>query len=133
MAARPTNSLYDLTTEHGRAQSHAHSAHGAFLVEIVEESLLSQLENLQGDIEQLTGKVLAELNTELATGTDVLEQLATFQTELGVRDKEAFQPIFEAFNENRTAVLVDMQRLVNLVKQIRVVLEIDNAEQQKAA
>lgn len=133
MAARPTNSLYDLTTEHGRAQSHAHSAHGAFLVEIVEESMLNQLEKLQSTIEQSSDKVLEDLNTGVVNGQELLEQFTTFHKELGVRDKAAFQPIFEAFKENHIAVLVDMQRLIKLVKQIRVVLEIDDAEQQKAA
>lgn len=129
MRPKTTNQPYDLTTEHGRAQAHAHSAHGAMLAAEVETSMLTQLEELGSEIEQLSDKVLAELNSESIASAALLEQFATFQTELGVRDKEAFQPLFEAYNEERTIARVDMQRLVKLIKKIRVVLEIDEEEQ----
>ena len=125
MRPKTTNQPYDLTTEHGRAQAHAHSAHGAMLAAEVETSMLTQLEELGSEIEQLSDKVLADLNTEAVASAELLEQLATFQSELGVRDKEAFAPILESYNNERTIVRLDMQRLVKLIKKIRVVLEID--------
>jgi uncharacterized protein YbgA (DUF1722 family) len=128
MRPKTTNQPYDLTTEHGRAQARAHSAHGAMLASEVETSLLNQLEKLGLEIEQLTDKVLAELNTEAVASAVLLEQLATFQSELGVRDKEAFGPILEAYRDERTIVCLDMQRLVKLIKKVRVALDIDEEE-----
>lgn len=128
MRPKTTNQPYDLTTEHGRAQAHAHSAHGAMLAAEVEASMLTQLEELGSEIEELSDKVLSELNAEAVASAAVLEQLATFQSELGVRDKEAFAPILESYNDERTVVRLDMQRLIKLIKKIRVVLEIDEEE-----
>jgi hypothetical protein len=128
MRPKTTNQPYDLTTEHGRAQARAHSAHGAMLVAEVETSMLTQLEELGSEIEQLTDKVLADLNTEAVASAELLEQLATFQSELGVRDKEAFAPILESYNDERTVIRLDMQRLIKLIKKIRVVLEIEEEE-----
>lgn len=113
------NTPYCLTTEHGRAQSAAHSAHGAFLAQIVELALEDHNDSVSSELETLLDKAMAQLNPACITDDTLLADFANFQTELGVRDKEAFAPMVEAYIAERSAVRTDMQHLVNLIKSIR--------------
>lgn len=119
------NAPYNLTTEHGRAQSAAHSTHGAFLAGVVETALDQQAEKTATDLETLLDKAMAVLTPSCITSDELMVQLANFQAELGVRDKEEFGPIVQAYIEERVAVRADMQHLVNLVSSVRKLFNLE--------
>lgn len=119
------NAPYNLTTEHGRAQSFAHSAQGAFLAANVESAMLSEMEEVCSDLENLIDKEMAKLNPDCIVNADLLTEFSQFQGELGVRDREVFSPMLAAYIEERAAVRVDMQVLTKLVQQIRNLFDID--------
>ena len=125
MTPHAKNAPYSLTTEHGRAQSHAHSAHGAFLAASVETAMLTHAEEISEELCTLMTKGMADVNINCATDHTLFHQLTEFNNELGVRDKQVFTPLVLAYAEEHKEVIENFQRLIKLIREIQTMFGID--------
>lgn len=121
-AHTPAHQPYDLTTEHGRAQSFAYSAHGAMLAEAVETSLQAQTDELCDQVETLVDKELARL-TEAENSLH--GELAIFLSELGKRDAAEFRPLLTAYGEERQILDENIVILKQLVEQLKKLVGVE--------
>jgi hypothetical protein len=125
-AHTPAHQCYDLTTEHGRAQSFAYSAHGAMLAEAVETSLQAQTDELCNQVETLVAKELERL-TEVETS--LYSELAIFSSELSKRDAKGFRPLLTAYEEERQILNENIVILTNLVEQLKKLVGVEEDDE----
>lgn len=124
------NRPYSLATEHGRSQSIAHSAHGAYLADTIEQCVQEELGALAEKIEQLIEKEMAHLNP-VPEENDLHAELSIFQSELGKRDSKEFQPLLNAYSEEWTFMQGNIALLKKLLEEIKTVVGIDDGEEQE--
>ncbi len=125
------NRPYDLTTSHGRAQSTAHSAHGAFLANVVEQAIEDAL-NKDALAEQIGEMIIDEwngLNPVDHTDRELLDEFKVFHAELGVRDAEQFKPLLKALEERHSALEGNMIILTKVITKIEEALGLDITEE----
>ena len=109
------NIPYNLTTEHGRAQSYAHGEQGAFLVTEVEKALDEQKAKIAYNVDAAIATEFAQLNPTDSSSDNLLEELTVFRSSLGIRDANAFKPLLIAYSEERQALLQNLELLKTLV------------------
>lgn len=114
-----SNQPYDLTTEHGRAQSHAHSAHGAFLVAQIEKCLNEHERASLLEIREEVCKVLSNLDPTNTASDNLLGELRVFESELGSRDRAAFHPLVNAYSEQQQSLTKNLNAMLYLAQQIK--------------
>lgn len=125
MIPQAKNAPYSLATEHGRAQSYAHSTHGAFLTASVETAMLTHAEEISEELCTLMTKGMANVNINCATDHTLFQQLTEFNNELGVRDKEEFTPLVLAYAEEHKEVIENFQRLMKLIREIQTMFGVN--------
>jgi superoxide dismutase len=122
------NKPYSLATEHGRAQSIAHSAHGAFLADAVDKCLQDASKLLAEKIDTLIEKEFSALNPVNGSSGDLHAELSIFSQELGIRDHKEFQPLLVAYGEERTSLQGNIDILKNLIEQIKAMIGIEEEQ-----
>ena len=118
------NMPYNLTTEHGRAQSYAHSEQGAFLVGEVERALEEQEARTAKAVELSIDKELANLNPIDSASDNLLQEFSIFQQELGKRDAKEFAVLLAAYSEERQVLHGNIALLTALVNEIKTLVGI---------
>jgi uncharacterized protein YbgA (DUF1722 family) len=122
----PANQPYDLTTEHGRAQSFAHSPYGAMLAEIMEQNIETAREELATSVDEAITKQLEGLNNLNLDDKILTQNLWIFHSELGARDKNAFAKLVREYEEERAHLVADINTLLELVNQVRELHDLEN-------
>lgn len=122
------NMPYNLTTEHGRAQSYAHGEQGAFLVGEVEKALTEQETKTADAVEAAIDKELNNLNPIDSANDNLLAEFSIFQSELGKRDAKEFAVLLAAYSEERQALHGNIALLTGLVNQIKSLVGIVKEE-----
>lgn len=118
------NTPYNLTTEHGRAQSYAHGEQGAFLATEVEKALTEQEAKTANKVEAAIDKELNNLNPIDSASDNLLAEFSIFQSELGKRDAKEFAILLAAYSEERQVLHGNIVLLTALVNQIKTLLGI---------
>lgn len=123
-----SNKPFDLTTEHGRAQSHAHSPHGAFLVAVVEYCLQEQTDELCDRVETYIEKELEQLNEVELEDQSLTQNLWLLHSELGVRDKKPLSALIRAYEDERSKLVGNIAILTKIVEDVKIHVGIDEEE-----
>lgn len=129
MHHQTTNAPYNLTTEHGRAQSHAHSAQGAFLAQQIETGVNNVLNGLCEEVLELIFKEKEKLSPEVLTEFQLDQHFHIFHNELGVRDRAVFNSLLTGYRDERQLLVQQIQILADIVRTIEKKLEALNGEE----
>lgn len=119
------NAPYNLLTSNGRAQAYAYSAQGASLAVAIESAMLTTLEEVTEELEQLIDKKMYMVALDKSADADLENSLMAFHEELGKRDKEVFAPLLEAYKDERKFRNENLDRVVELVNEIRKMFSIE--------
>lgn len=122
------NKPFELTTEHGRAQAHAHSEYGDMLASTVEHALQEQTDEVCDRVEALVEKEIEQLNKVDVEDQTLTQNLWLFHSELGVRDKNAFAKLVQAYETERAQLVGNIALLTRLIDEIKVQVGIDDEE-----
>lgn len=123
------NKPFDLTTEHGRAQSYAYSSHGAFLVAVVEYCLQEQTDEVCDRVETYIEKELEQLNDVELKDQSLTQNLWLLHNELGVRDKKPLAALIRAYEDERSKLVGNITILTKLIEDVKIHVGIDEDEE----
>ena len=118
------NAPYNLLTEHGRAQSYAHSRQGAHIVDALEVAIQTTREELSEELEKLIDKSMADVATDSRADSDLLNRLTLFRSELGTRDEPVFKLLLEDYKTERDFRNENLDKVLKLVSDIRLMFTI---------
>jgi hypothetical protein len=113
------NSVYNLTTAHGRAQAHAHGPRSALIASYVEASLDAQEAEVSNQLDKMLGKALDEFGHDRAVLPTMKAEFHTFKMELGVRDRKEFETLLNDYTEQQEELERRQKLLLDLVGEIR--------------
>lgn len=110
---------YDLTTEHGRAQSFAHGKWAATIAEKVDVALAENSAKVKFELHALIESDLVHISEDFIKDHNVENNLLEFAGELGKRDQEVFKPITETYLAQREESVKQFKLLMQLVEKIK--------------
>ena len=118
------NQPYNLTSAHGRAQSIAHSAQGAYLADIVQSAMDEQKEDIANLVEVLLDKADEDFNLKCLKDENLPKEFEIFSKNITKSKRAEFEILLAEYLCERKECQLQLALMAKLMDALKNMFEL---------